>query len=937
MHTLYLSHRLESLLDQLLLQFDADLIDPLQTRTILVPDSSMKQWLLLEIAKRKGIAMGFHFMEVSQLYPSTPNSMELFCSIYRAIVESADSELQAYLEGKEKRLIDLTQQLVSLFVSYGQYGKELFKKEAGGWQQEILKKLFIDGPYRMPVQVENPPPDSLTCFGIDYLPPVYWEFLFKAPSLSIYLFSPCFEFWEDVCTERERRNLNRFWKKQSVSKKSRAQLDVYLRQAPKNLANWGKLGRETLKIFEAFDLQIEEVYPQLEPDSLLKQIQWDLLNFEESKTDRRDDSIKLFLTGSSRLKEIECLRDEILRLDIPFHEISVLAPDIEPYVPLIEFVFAEQIPYRISGFDIATQSPFRQGLIRISHLVSGRWSAEEVLTLFETPSFYRKRGWEPEKLGMFRSWMTAAQIKWGWDGAHRTEVLSKRFGRKMYEDRHSWEKGLDRLLDALIYLLPMQINADAFEEFLTALFALRRLSLSGEKTLFDWAHCLDKAAQEFLLVDGEEADQAAHNAFHELLRDLRKSEVEGLFPFAVIQRLLTRPIQGQIHSSHLHAVRLAPIEDAALLPAKALFLIGMDEENYPRIKNSSSLDLLKKEKIPEPADRDRYHFLQAIFSAGAYLRISYGHLSADEGKPVGPSLLVQELSIQNQTVYNPPVPKPKPKSFSWPNLCQPALPEGEVSVSFSDLKKLAQHPWKFYLQKVLGMYLNEPLEESFALQKSSVLRSSLDQPMEEALAKARLPSGIFGEALKMEIIEKNQEWQNQLNEWQIKPVTINEPIVLEWDRLKVRLVGEIKYASEKGLICANDDHIGGLLKVWPEALAVAIHMNAPQVWMLKSGKVKNLENPHQSLKAFLEYYFRCLKAPSPLLPDWADPLLRRGIAELEKAVQKDSPFDDPVIDWVIDRMEPVKAAEILETWGPYLKETFAPLISLYPRKNYASL
>lgn len=933
MHTLYLSHRLDSLLDRLLLQFDENPIDPLQTRTILVPHSQMKQWLLLEIAKRKGIAMGIQFMEISKFYASTPNSLELFCSIYQALIESADPDLQAYLEGKEKRLIDLTQQLVSLFFSYGQYGKDLFKAETEGWQQEIIKKLFIDGPYRMPVQLELSPPDTLICFGIDYLPPIYWEFLFKAQTLSIYHFSPCFEFWGDVCTDRERRNLNRFWKKQNVSQKSRAQLDAYLRESPKNLANWGKLGRETLKIFESYDLQIEEVYPPLQPDSHLKQIQGDLLTFEETKTDKSDDSIKLFLTGSSRLKEIECLRDEILRLDIPFHEISVLAPDIEPYVPLIEFVFAERIPYRISGFDIATQSSFRQGLVRLCHLASGRWEAEEILTLFETPSFYRKQGWEPEKLEMFRSWITSANIKWGWDGGHRNQVLSKRFGNKSYEDQHSWEKGLDRLLDTLIYLLPTQINAESFEEFLAALFSLKKLSLSGEKTLHDWAHCLESAAQEFLLADGEEADQAAQNVFHELLYDLKKSQIEGRFPFAVIQRLLTRPIQGQIHASHLHAVRFASIEDAALMPAKALFLIGMDEESYPRIKKHSSLDLLKKEKIPDQSDRDRYHFLQALFSASDYLRISYGHLSADEGKPVGPSLLVQELSLRNQTIYNPPSPKPKTKLFPWPNLCQPALPEGEITLSFSDLKRLAQHPWKFYLHKVLGIFLNESLEESFALQKGSALRSTLDQPLEEVFAKAKLPTGIFGEALKLEIIEKNQEWQDQLNEWQLKPFTFNEPIVLEWDHLKVRLVGEIKNASERGLICANEDNISGLLKVWPEALAVAIHSHSPQVMMLRSGKTKSLENPHQNLKAFVEYYFRCLKAPSPLLSDWADPLLRKGLPEVGKAIQKGSTFDDPFIDWVMNRIEPIQPEEILGTWGPYLKETFADLISLYPTRS----
>lgn len=938
MHTLYLSHRIETLLDRLLVQFEETPIDPLQVRTILVPHSSMKQWLLLEVAKRKGIAMGLEFVEINHFYPLIPRSLELFCSVYRALGECQDPDLQSYLAGKEKRRIDLTEQLVSLFFTYGQYGKELFKGEETGWQQTILKKLFVEGAYRMPVQGGAVFPESLICFGIDYLPPIHWEFLFRASSLSIYLFSPCQEFWEDVYSEREQRSLNRFWKKQRVSSESQTQLEEYLKEAPKILANWGKWGRETLKIFESYDLQVEELYPLLSPTSYLKQIQYDLLHFQETKQEKSDDSVQIFLTGSSRLKEIECLRDEILRLNVPFHEISVLAPNMEPYVPLIEFVFSDLIPYRISGFDLAPQSSFRQGLIRLSFLSSGRWDAEEILTLFETPSFYRKLRWDQEKLETFRSWINAAQIKWGWDGAHRKKTLSQHLGAKDYENLHSWETGLDRLLDSLIYLLPLQINADLFEEFLSVLNALKNFSCCGEKTLAEWAECLEKGAQEFLLPDPEdEADQAAQTAFHQWLRQLRMAPLEGLFPLSVIHRLLLRPISGQIHSSHLHGVRFAPLEEGAFIPATALFLIGMDEESFPRLKSASSLNLLRKEKIPHSADRDRYALLQALFSARDFLKISYCHLSEQEGKPVGPSLLIEELPLQARTVYNPPAPKPKPHFFSWPNICESVLPEGEITLSFSDLKKLAQHPWKFYLQKVRGIYLNEPLATSFALQKSQALRSSLQLPLEEAVAKAKLPEGRFGEALKQEIHEKNCQWQSQLQEWQLHPFTLNEPILLEWDRLKVRLVGEIKGASEKGLICLNDDHIGGLLKVWPEALAVAICRNSPQVWMMKSGKIKNLENPHQSLKSFVEYYFRCLKAPSPLLPDWADSLLRKGLAEWEKSMQKGAAFEDPVLDWVTPRIESKPSSEIFEIWGPYLKETFASLISLYPRKNHGSV
>ncbi len=949
-----LSHRLDFLLDRLIQDIDQNPIECLETRTVLVPNGQVRQWLLLEIAKRTGIAMGLKVIEIQQFFPPALNSLEMFCLVYAAVSESSDPTLVSYLQDRGKRRLDLSEQLSRLFFKYGQFDASLFKNPAKGWQGEILRKLFVDGPWRLPVQQKIEPLQQVICFGIDDLPPIYWEFLFSAPALSIYLFSPCVDFWEDLCSDWERKNINRYWKSRGAAKASRETLDTYLRDAPKNLANWGKLGRETLKILDRFPFQTEEHYPPFEPKSLLSQIQFDLLHFQETENPIIDDSIKVILTGSSRLREIEALRDEILRMDVPFHEISVLAPDIEPYIPLIEFLFAKEIPYRISGFDLAPQSSFRQGLLRMLGLSSGRWEAEAVLALFETPSFYRKQDWDHQNLEEYRSWILQADIQWGFDFNHREAVLKQTLGNKSYEDQGSWEKGLDLLLDAVVYCKPMQLNADRLEELIFVLTNLRNVTTQGEKSLAAWADFLEDAAQRFLLVDSEdEADQAAHHAFLDLLGDLRNFSDPRLFPFEVIQHFLTRPCKAKIQSSHLHAVRFSPIEEGALIPAKAVFLIGMDEESFPRIKSSSSLDLLTQ-KAPDAADLDRYLFLQVLFSAKEFLRISYGHLSASEGKPVGPSLLVQELlSITGKEIsvmYRSSPNIENQKTFTWPKFASGVLPEGETIISLSDLRQLARHPWKFFLQKNHRMYLRDELEDSFALQRGMLLRASIGKPADQIFSEAKLPLGIFGKAMQSEVKEKAFDWQSQLEEWNIQPFSlilkenctspyweglnyVSPPLEFTWDHLLVRVVGEIKQASLKGLVSANEDQIGSTLKIWPEALAAAICFDAPQIWMLRNGKIKNLQNPKESLKRFIEYYFHSLAAPSPLLSDWADALLRKGSLELEKKMEKGTLFEDPVFEWVFAHTELPPAEEICTEWSPFLKDAFKELILLYPARN----
>lgn len=912
---LFFSQRLDALIP------DIELLDPMETRTILVPNAEIRQWLLLEMAKRKGIAMGLKVLTPEQFFSFRGHSLELFCRIYSALLQSNEPELTSYLDGKKKRIFQLTKDLSTFFVRYSQYPDKLPTEK--NWQTDLFHKVFSE----QILQVNEP----IISFGIDALPPIYWQALLTASDLSVYLFSPCVEFWEDICTDRERKKMTKACK----------EIDPYLREAPRNLANWGKLGRGTLSLFDI--IESEELYLPLEPTTHLKKIQYDFLTFQKSEEVLEDDSIKVFLTGSSRLREIEVIKNEILRLDVPYSEISVLAPNLESYVPLIEYVFGSEIPYRISKVDLASQSHFRQGILRILAIGSGRWNAEEVLSLFETPAFYREKGWGSDELELFRDWMKEAQIRWGIDRDHRNQKLQKILGDQEYNDEGSWEKGLGELLDCMIFLKPMQINPDLFEEFLSTLYALKELDLKGEKSLKAWSDALEMASH-FLKVDHEsEADQAATAHFRSTLLEMRQFPEENLYPVEIIQHFLSRPCYGQLHASKLHAVRFFSFDEGAQIPARAMFLIGMDEMSFPKVELSSSLDLLKG-KIPTSQDHDRYRFLQSIFSATEYLRISYCHLSEDEGKAVGPSLLVEELIGNSCIEIIPPKSRNEPKkNLLMPKFTKSEIPEKDLIISISDLRQLARHPWRFFLQKSEKIFLNEKLEETFALQRGKMVRELFEK---KQVSKGSLTSS-FREAMLSEVIEKVEERKTQLDVWQIEPISLhfrenckesfweNGNYVVPALELfgKIKLVGEIKETSLKGMISLNEDNIAGTLKIWPEALMSAIALEAPQIWNLRSGKSKIIENAKENLEAYLEYYFCALSAPSPLLTEWADSILRKNGVDLDKKIERDSMFEDPIVDWVFARSEIPTANEWMKDWGPLLQKTFQALKDLYPTRG----
>ncbi len=968
MGKLFLSHRLELLAEHLAAEMARDGYPPLTSRIILVPASSMKQWLLLrcaDLSEARGIAgcKIFTLREgLGYLLPASSGFTEIFCAIFAALPACLDPSLCEYLKGSSRRQVELAYQLALLFQRYGQQG-QIFRSDPDHWQIKLFHQLFIDGKLRLPMQtIPSRPVGPIHCFGFDFLPQSIWQFFSSLPSVFAYLFSPCSYYWEDVCTDRERIRLGRYWGRKGAPIEKREELDLYLREAPPFLANWGKLGRENLKILDQFDWEIVEDYrpDEGERDSRLGRLQRRLLDFELEKDPspdtaifipKRETDLLISPIGSSRFKEIEHLRRSILRLmeteNLPSSEIAVLAPDIQDYASLIECIFSD-LPYRIAGAGNLQRSFFYQGMHRLFELGSGDWEAEDLLSLFENPFFCRARKWDAQMQDMFREW------------------LSHQKRGEFYEER---------MLEQSVYF-SSDATIGSFEQIEQWIDTLRSLRadtalLRTSRTLADWAALLQRLVEKYLAPTlSEEADAAGWNFFQQSMKEMAQAhENENLFPFAVPQKLLQHSGSGgQIHASHLHAIRFASLEEGALTPARALFLIGMDEESYPRRSNASSIDLLGPQAkcyIPTPADRDRYLFLQVLFTAREFLQISYRHLTPDEGKPLHPSFLVEEL----RRSLNLSLPEEQASaaaaaisdySFPWPEKPAESLPEGEFVIPLSELVSLSRHPWRFYLQKKWGIYLEDRGEATFSLQRAKGLRESLHQPIEEILKEEMTP-GICGDCLKTELIEAAGAWRSRMESWGAAPESLSfrlkrqtkkrtedgwecPPIEFTFgDRLRVQLTGEVKTFSSKGFLHAGDDSVEGMLKIWPEYLAAAIALDRKEIHFLKNGKVKAVDKPEEALKAFLTYYFLSLSAPSPLLPDWATTIFRKGPEEWEKKILdriggKGVRFEDPVFDWVLAKVKLPSAESWRRHWETALNETFPSLLALYPtRGNHASL
>ncbi|NGX53908.1 MAG: hypothetical protein K1000chlam4_00629 [Chlamydiae bacterium] len=90
----------------------------------------------------------------------------------------------------------------------------------------------------------------------------------------------------------------------------------------------------------------------------------------------------------------------------------------------------------------------------------------------------------------------------------------------------------------------------------------------------------------------------------------------------------------------------------------------------------------------------------------------------------------------------------------------------------------------------------------------------------------------------------------------------------------------------------------------------------------KDGGIKEpfLEDPKPLLKAFIDYYFASFYSPSPLVPEWIGPVLKRDRAALERKIHQSlSDFPgrsyDESLRWAFREMDDNVAPQILQKWG----------------------
>jgi len=984
----HVSNDFQSLRKQLAQQLLFTSSAPFQKKVVLLPDLKTKNELLLSFLNDVDVIMGIDFLELGSglqfLYQALTGKTLHMPPLDLLILHLLPLVQDSYTG---KKAHNLAAALAMEFLNYGKFGSlELPQwKEKSGWQQKLWNTIFSkwDVPSMLLETPFQRPEGSLEIYlyKFSFLPELYHRFFEKVSTVCAvhyYHFSPCATFWTDIFSEKER-----LYVEKKVDAKVREEWASYLSDRPLLLAHLGRLSRQTFRFFEEADFPIDEHYEAPKTDTLLHQIQHQILHFQQKQDLKKDDSILLHPAASKR-REIEILYTTLLSLDVKPSDIRIYAPDISLYAPFISLIFgASDSPFAFSISDLPKQqeSSLIQALGELLSLSQLRFSREAILRLFSYPALQRKFRLKEKEVEAFASWMEKGGVKWGVDRQHRKTLLS---GKEMLEQGESgtWEDTFNPILFGFtkipkkrpVWERPLLDFSDA-ETFGKCVSIVRSLKSdlthleSASLKLDEWSEHLRALLNRYFEV-GE--DELSTFRWIEEKFTLLESEAlpKNLYSFHPVFEYLKSVFQektGKKEATQIEAIRFASLKLAAPDQASIICLLGLDENQFPRINSKNSLCELQLKEKPLAGQEDRHLFLEALFAASSKLIMSYVSVNEEDGKEQAPSPIIQELltfldpvtiiekhppflfhqHYFDQPKHHPRLPFLAAKQFYSPQTDPtPFIPEFLVStplpsantedmtVDLKNLSRFAKNPLRFYLNHSLRLYLQyEGKDEEFTLSplNQSLLRSeahsqSFEKAFEEADLHGKLPIGRFKEVAHHHTSEEIQNLHENLKQLGIeeKPFSLALSFKLPLDQGRSAAVeGTLLDLTSKGFLFYGEKKLSDFVKIWPLYLAYACQTGEKDLLLTKTGeKLSFLKlDPQKALAAYLLYYEKALTLPSPFLPTWASTFLEKGPNELAKKIEAAT---DPYALWVF-RPNHYDPKTIFGTWASLLKTTFNPL------------
>ena len=590
-------------------------------------------------------------------------------------------------ELRQGRRYAVARRLAGLFASYARQRPQLLADWLEGrtdgldpdllWQPELYRALLdrvdADPPHvrhaKTVARLEESPtdlPQRLSLFGHTRLPLTEIELLGALSAhhdLHLWLPHPSDDLWRSLVDVRG-----------TVARRD----DTSHRDVGHPLlATLGRDLRELQRSLPAAAQTDECLGSAGRPDTLLGWLQSDIAADDLRPAGRcpspDDRSIQVH-SSHGPARQIDVLREVLLGLlaDDPTLEprdILVMCPDIETYAPLIVAGFglgdvvhgahpAHRLRVKLADRALTQTNALLGVAAQLLTLAGGRATASEVLNLAEAEPIRARFGFTDDDLEAIGDWVREANIRWGFDSAHRHP-----YGVDFVQN--TWRFGIDRVLagvamsdDSHAWLgttLPLDdVGSNRVElagrlaEYVERLHNVIE-SLSGARPLSHWLAALAEGITSLTDVPDADAWQTGQvqREFGDVLANagpragtvLRLPDVRALLD----RHLAGRPTRANFRTGTLTVCTMVPMRS---VPHRVVCLVGLDDGAFPRLGAVDGDDALAREPMTGERDirsEDRQLLLDAVMSATEKLVITYTGSNEPSGQRKPPAVPLTEL------------------------------------------------------------------------------------------------------------------------------------------------------------------------------------------------------------------------------------------------------------------------------------------------------
>jgi len=671
--------------------------NPLAQEIFVVQNHGMARWLSLYLAEERGVAANLKFEFPAEriwalirvLEPDVPETLPsdrgpMAWSILQILRDDEDPNLEVLRQyakeddpvRQEMRQWKLAGRIADVFDQYLTYRPDMMISWQKGshkpqsaseqWQAVLWKKLTaqweqlsITGyPHRALLQqkvteaIDNNEielqdlPQRVTVFGVSAMPPIYLETSVKLSKLidvNFYALTPG-------------------------------------RETPSPIhESLGKTGQEYLNLLERY-INENDINPQREvlnrnpvikEHSLLHNFQAELMGVETGQDQAAwDASIQVHSCHSAR-REVEVLYDQLIALfdedeTLNPSDVLVLAPDLETYAPEIEAIFGTveeglpEIPFHLSDRFSGQSNPVDNAMVKLLELAESRFKVTDVLDLLDSDPVQKNFEFSEDNLKTLEQWIEDTHIRWGIDEDSKAALdlpRSNNFTWKSGLDRmvlgYAMKQENDRLFNGIYPYKAVEQSEDAllagrFSNLTESLFEFHRETKTSH-SLEEWAKLINKWLGRFL---PEKECFTSLQRLRDLVADLaNQQEISGFsdeVPFRIIRSYLQKELEQNKKGGGRNGrgVTFGSLVQMRNIPAKVIYMLGMNDGSFPRSKIPIAFDLMNRDQKPgdrSHSNEDRQLFLETLLVAKERIYFSYIGQSNRQDTTFPPSVILREL------------------------------------------------------------------------------------------------------------------------------------------------------------------------------------------------------------------------------------------------------------------------------------------------------